>query len=93
MPSHPPERSIRDGQCRDLADLEYLADNLWFVGSPETVAGRINDLQTRTGGFGYLTIVSYDATGERESWDRSLQLLMDEVLPRCQVKDLPDRNT
>ncbi len=24
MPSHPPERAIRDGQLRDLKDLEQL---------------------------------------------------------------------
>jgi alkanesulfonate monooxygenase SsuD/methylene tetrahydromethanopterin reductase-like flavin-dependent oxidoreductase (luciferase family) len=93
MPSHPPERSVRDGQCWDLGDLErldafaleYLADNLWFVGSPETVARRILDLQSKTGGFGHLTIVSYDAADERASWDRSLRLLMNDVLPRIHV--------
>jgi alkanesulfonate monooxygenase SsuD/methylene tetrahydromethanopterin reductase-like flavin-dependent oxidoreductase (luciferase family) len=68
----------------EAVDLEYLADNLWFVGSPETVAERIMNLQAQTGGFGYLTIVSYDTTDEREAWDRSLQLFMSEVLPRCQ---------
>jgi len=67
----------------EAVDVEYLADNLWLVGSPETVADRILDLQKRTGGFGYLTIVSYDATDERESWHRSLQMLMNDVLPRC----------
>jgi alkanesulfonate monooxygenase SsuD/methylene tetrahydromethanopterin reductase-like flavin-dependent oxidoreductase (luciferase family) len=66
----------------EAIDLEYLADNLWFVGSPETVADRILELQAQTGGFGHLTIVSYDATDKRESWDRSLQLLMNDVLPR-----------
>ena len=83
----------RDPSMPDEAiDLEYLADNLWLVGSPETVAGRIMDLQAQTGGFGYLTIVSYDATDERESWDRSLQLLMDQVLPRCQVSGRLEQN-
>ena len=62
-------------------DLEYLADNLWFVGSPETVANRIYDLQTQTGGFGHLVITSYDATDERGPWERSLQLLIQDVLP------------
>jgi alkanesulfonate monooxygenase SsuD/methylene tetrahydromethanopterin reductase-like flavin-dependent oxidoreductase (luciferase family) len=72
----------RDPSMPDEAvDLEYLADNLWFVGSPKTVADRILELQDRTGGFGYLLIVSYDATTELQSWERSLQLLMDEVLP------------
>jgi alkanesulfonate monooxygenase SsuD/methylene tetrahydromethanopterin reductase-like flavin-dependent oxidoreductase (luciferase family) len=75
----------RDASMPDEAvDLEYLADNLWLVGSPETVADKILRLQEQTGGFGHLLIVSYDATDERESWDRSLRLLMDEVLPRCQ---------
>ena len=69
----------------EAVDVEYLADNLWFVGSPQTVANRILDLQKRTGGFGHLLIVSYDATGEQESWERSLRLLMDEVAPRCQA--------
>jgi alkanesulfonate monooxygenase SsuD/methylene tetrahydromethanopterin reductase-like flavin-dependent oxidoreductase (luciferase family) len=83
----------RDPSMPDEAvDLDYLADNLWFVGSPETVAGRIMDLQAQTGGFGYLTIVSYDATDERESWDRSLQLLMGQVLPRCQVSGRLEQN-
>lgn len=78
----------RDDSMPDEAvDLEYLAENLWLVGSPETVADRILGLQEKTGGFGYLLIVSYDATGERESWDRSLRLLMDEVLPRCHTTE------
>jgi alkanesulfonate monooxygenase SsuD/methylene tetrahydromethanopterin reductase-like flavin-dependent oxidoreductase (luciferase family) len=51
------------------------------VGSPKTVADRILELQDRTGGFGRLLIVSYDATNELQSWERSLRLLMDEVLP------------
>ena len=78
----------RDPSMPDEAvDLEYLADNLWFVGSPQTVADRIMDLYQQTGGFGHLLIVSYDATDEHESWDRSLRLLMDEVLPRCQTSN------
>jgi alkanesulfonate monooxygenase SsuD/methylene tetrahydromethanopterin reductase-like flavin-dependent oxidoreductase (luciferase family) len=68
----------------DAVDLEYLADNLWFVGSPTTVADKILELHQQTGGFGHLLTVSYDSTDERESWDRSLRLLIDEVLPRCQ---------
>lgn len=69
----------------EAVDLEYLADNLWLVGSPETVSRRALELQERTGGFGYLLIVSYDATNELPSWERSLRLLIDEVLPRCQA--------
>ncbi len=72
----------RDPSMPDEAiGLEYLADNLWFVGSPQTVADRILDLQERTGGFGYLLIVSYDATNGLQTSARSLRLLMDEFRP------------
>ena len=75
-----------DSSMPDKAvDLEYLADHLWLVGSPETVASRINALQDDTGGFGYLLMLSYDALDERDSWLRSLRLLVDEVLPQCQT--------
>jgi hypothetical protein len=47
------------------------------------VARGIRELQEDTGGFGYLLITSYDAVDERQSWERSLQLLIDEVLPAC----------
>ncbi|NEP09597.1 MAG: LLM class flavin-dependent oxidoreductase [Symploca sp. SIO2C1] len=67
-------------------DLDYLADNLWLVGSPDTVAERIESLQDQTGGFGYLTIVSYDATKEIEPWERSLRLLLEDVAPRVRKR-------
>ena len=67
----------------EAVDLEYLADKLWLVGSPDTVAQRVLDLQEKTGGFGYLVAVSYDAEGESEAWDRSLHLLVEDVLPAC----------
>ena len=67
----------------EAVDLEYLADKLWLVGSPDTVVQRVLDLQDKTGGFGYLVAVSYDAAGESEAWDRSLRLLVEEVLPAC----------
>ena len=75
------EPSIPD----EAINLEYLADNLWFVGSPQTVADRILELQEQTGGFGHLLVVCYDAVDERGPWERSLRLLIEEVLPRCQA--------
>ncbi len=65
--------------------------NIWLTtsglsGPPQTVADRIIDLQDRTGGFGHLLIVSYDATNELEPWERSLRLLMDEVRPLLQKR-------
>ena len=74
----------RDPSMPDSAvTLDYLADNLWLVGSPATVARKIDDLQAGTGGFGRLLAVSYDARGEQAAWERSLRLLATEVLPAC----------
>jgi len=62
-------------------DLEYLAENLWLTGSPATVTKKIEALQLGTGGFGYLVVVSYDSTGEREAWQENIRLLSEVVLP------------
>lgn len=62
-------------------DLEYIADNLWLVGSPETVAAKVLDIHKKTGGFGYLVAVSYDTADEMSSWEQSLRLLIEEVIP------------
>jgi alkanesulfonate monooxygenase SsuD/methylene tetrahydromethanopterin reductase-like flavin-dependent oxidoreductase (luciferase family) len=67
----------------EAIDLDYLAKHLWLVGSPTTVARRIQELQAGSGGFGRLMIVSYDATDERDAWERSLELLARQVLPLC----------
>jgi alkanesulfonate monooxygenase SsuD/methylene tetrahydromethanopterin reductase-like flavin-dependent oxidoreductase (luciferase family) len=72
----------------EAIDLEYLADHLWFVGSPTTVTRRIQELQAGTGGFGHLLMVSYDAMNERKPWERSLRLLVEEVLPGVSSKKL-----
>ena len=63
--------------------LDYLADYLWLVGSPETVSRRINELNDQVGGFGHLLAVSYDEEGNSASWERSLRMLVTEVLPAC----------
>jgi alkanesulfonate monooxygenase SsuD/methylene tetrahydromethanopterin reductase-like flavin-dependent oxidoreductase (luciferase family) len=62
-------------------DLEYLAENLWFIGSPATVTKKICALKEGTGGFGYLVVVSYDATDEREAWQENVRLLTEVVFP------------
>jgi 3,6-diketocamphane 1,6-monooxygenase len=60
--------------------LEYLCDNVWLVGSPETVARKIRDLHQQVGGFGGLLI---GATDWQDStvWDRSITLFAQQVVP------------
>jgi alkanesulfonate monooxygenase SsuD/methylene tetrahydromethanopterin reductase-like flavin-dependent oxidoreductase (luciferase family) len=65
--------------------LDYLCDNVWLVGSPETVVRKIRDLYEAVGGFGGVLIGATDWT-EPGVWDRSMRLFATEVAPR--VADL-----
>jgi alkanesulfonate monooxygenase SsuD/methylene tetrahydromethanopterin reductase-like flavin-dependent oxidoreductase (luciferase family) len=69
-------------------DVEYLMDHLWIVGSPETVAEKINVLSEEVGGFGYVLGTHFDwgtpdDTYAYEDEDRRhLELFATEVMPR-----------
>jgi alkanesulfonate monooxygenase SsuD/methylene tetrahydromethanopterin reductase-like flavin-dependent oxidoreductase (luciferase family) len=65
--------------------LEYLLDNVWVVGSPETVVRKIRKLYDDVGGFGGLLIGGSDWQ-DPAVWDRSMRLFAAEVAPR--VADL-----
>ena len=71
--------AIRD---EDLTP-EYLCDNVWVVGSPETVARKLRDLYVQVGGFGSILPVAHDWP-DPAVWDRSMTLLATEVMPRLQ---------
>ena len=70
--------------------LDYLCDELWFVGSPQTVIKKLKRFDQAVGGFGHLLIVCYDALHEEGEWQRSLQLLTDEVIPQFAVAPLAE---
>ena len=59
------------------------------IGSDTVTTRRIDDLQEQTGGFGHLIIASYDAADERDAWERSLRLLISEVMPACSTRSEP----
>ena len=61
--------------------LEYLCDNVWLVGSPETVARKIRELYAEVGGFGGLLIGATDWP-DASVWERSMRLFAAEVAPR-----------
>jgi alkanesulfonate monooxygenase SsuD/methylene tetrahydromethanopterin reductase-like flavin-dependent oxidoreductase (luciferase family) len=61
--------------------LEYLCDNIWIVGSPETVARKLAKLYQEVGGFGTLLVIAHEWT-PRAAWERSMRLLVEDVLPR-----------
>ena len=65
--------------------LEYLLDNIWIVGSPDEVAGKLRRLYEDVGGFGVLLAMGHEWQ-PRYKWERSMTLLAQEVM--SQLADL-----
>ena len=61
--------------------IEYMLENVWLVGSPETVAGKIRKLYEAAGGLGVLLSMMLDHSEDRAASDKSVRLLVEEVLP------------
>ena len=61
---------------------EYCATHNWIVGSPETVAEKIEEMSDGVGGFGTLLTLGFDYADDSEAWHESLSLLSEEVLPK-----------
>ena len=70
----------------DVPDSEvtaaYLAKHNWLVGSPDTVAEKLQKLYDQLGGFGTLLVQVFDYAEQPEDWHRSMKLLAEEVMPR-----------
>jgi alkanesulfonate monooxygenase SsuD/methylene tetrahydromethanopterin reductase-like flavin-dependent oxidoreductase (luciferase family) len=62
--------------------IEYLARTSWLIGSPDTVARKIEELYRQVGGFGVLLALGFDYLDDRQAWRHSLELLAKEVMPR-----------
>ena len=60
--------------------LEYLAENVWIVGSVEDVTEKIRALYDETGGFGHLLAIGHEWK-PKDKWMRSMELLANEVIP------------
>ncbi len=66
---------------------EYMAENSWIIGSPDTVARKLDELSETVGGFGTLLVTAYDYADYPEPWKKSMRLLKEEVLPRMKNND------
>jgi alkanesulfonate monooxygenase SsuD/methylene tetrahydromethanopterin reductase-like flavin-dependent oxidoreductase (luciferase family) len=72
----------KPGQSIADIDLEFLADNVWIVGSPETVREKMDAWCDRLGGaFGTLLIKGHDYMDDAQPWVESMQRLAGEVIP------------
>jgi len=61
---------------------EYCAKHNWLVGSPATVAEKIEQVYDDVGGFGTLLVFCFDYKDKPEAWKTSLGLLANEVMPK-----------
>jgi alkanesulfonate monooxygenase SsuD/methylene tetrahydromethanopterin reductase-like flavin-dependent oxidoreductase (luciferase family) len=66
-------------------DMEFLADHVWIVGSPETVVEKFQQFQDESGGFGTIIAYSHDYVDQPEAWNHSLELLAKEVAPKVSL--------
>jgi alkanesulfonate monooxygenase SsuD/methylene tetrahydromethanopterin reductase-like flavin-dependent oxidoreductase (luciferase family) len=64
--------------------VEYCARHNWVIGSPKTVADRLERIYHEVGGFGTLLVLGFDYKDNPNAWQRSLKLLAEEVRPRLQ---------
>jgi len=69
----------------DKADLEFLVDHVFVVGSPETVVDKINSHFEVCGGWGTLQVESHDYYDDPAPWFQSLELIVKEVAPKIKA--------
>jgi alkanesulfonate monooxygenase SsuD/methylene tetrahydromethanopterin reductase-like flavin-dependent oxidoreductase (luciferase family) len=62
--------------------VEYCAEHNWLIGSPETVACKLEAVYRAMGGFGHLLLFCFDYADNPEPWRRSMELLANDVMPR-----------
>jgi alkanesulfonate monooxygenase SsuD/methylene tetrahydromethanopterin reductase-like flavin-dependent oxidoreductase (luciferase family) len=73
------------GLDRSEVDLEWIADNVWIVGSPETVVEKIQARYDRVGGWGTMLVPSYDYSDDPAPWIESMNLITKEVAPKIRT--------
>jgi alkanesulfonate monooxygenase SsuD/methylene tetrahydromethanopterin reductase-like flavin-dependent oxidoreductase (luciferase family) len=66
-------------------DLEWIADNVWVCGSPETCVRKLNDLFEFTGGWGTLQVQSHDYYDDPAPWIESMNRIVNEVAPHIKL--------
>ena len=60
----------------------YCAKHNWLIGSPDTVAEKLEAVYEEVGGFGSILLFGFDYQDEPQAWRNSMQLLAEEVMPK-----------
>lgn len=76
------ELLLDPGMSIDELTLEWMVDNFFIVGSPDTVVEKITKFNEELGGIGALLSFSFDFSQDPEPYRRHLELLGCEVGPR-----------
>jgi alkanesulfonate monooxygenase SsuD/methylene tetrahydromethanopterin reductase-like flavin-dependent oxidoreductase (luciferase family) len=77
---------IKDaGAHKSDVDLEWVVDNVFCVGSPDTVVDKISTLFEASGGWGTLQVESHDYYDDPAPWFNSLDLIAKEVAPKISL--------
>lgn len=76
------ELIIDPGMALEELTLDWLVDNFWLVGSPDTVVEKVTRLNDELGGFGEVATLTFDYSDDPEPYRRNLELLGREVTPR-----------
>lgn len=63
-------------------DLDWLCDNVWVVGSPDTVLERLQEWRQQNGEFGTLMVYNHDYLDNPSPWNESVRRLSQEVAPK-----------
>jgi len=66
----------------DEVTVEYCAEHNWLIGSPETVAKKLQRVYDDVGGFGQLLVFGFDYVENPTAWHNSLRLIQEQVKPR-----------
>jgi alkanesulfonate monooxygenase SsuD/methylene tetrahydromethanopterin reductase-like flavin-dependent oxidoreductase (luciferase family) len=61
---------------------EYCAKHNWLIGSPETVARKMEKIYNDVGGFGGVLVFGFDYSENPNAWHNSLRLMAEQVAPR-----------
>jgi alkanesulfonate monooxygenase SsuD/methylene tetrahydromethanopterin reductase-like flavin-dependent oxidoreductase (luciferase family) len=83
------ELLLDPGMTIDELTLEWMVDNFFLIGSPDTVVEKITKFDDDLGGIGALLSFTFDFSADPEPYRRHLELLGREVGPR--IADLGPR--
>lgn len=62
--------------------VEYIAKHNWLIGTPDTVADKLERMYDDLGGFGTMVMLGTDYVDQPEAWRESMRLIAHEVMPK-----------